>query len=113
MKIIKLYTGQDQKSYFEEIDSGSTIKQPLGSYSKTQPVNGLIFRDFASGEIYDWHNAPQLQYIVYLEGRIEVETSGGEKRIFKAGDILLAADLTGEGHITRTLSSGRSLILTC
>lgn len=112
MKIIKLYTGEDQKSHFLEMDSGPSTQQSLGSYSATFPVVGLIFRDFKAGEFFDWHNAPQPQYIVYLEGEIEVEASGGEKRIFRQGDILFATDETGAGHTTRSLSGGRSLILT-
>jgi uncharacterized cupin superfamily protein len=112
MKIIKLYTGNDNKSYFCEIDSESTIKHELGLYSKKHAVEGLTFRDFEPGANFDWHNAPQPQYIVYLEGEVEVESSSGEKRIFKPGDILFATDLEGQGHITRTLTKGQSLIIT-
>jgi uncharacterized cupin superfamily protein len=65
-----------------------------------------------AGAAFDWHTAPQPQYIIYLEGEVEVETSGGEKRTFKPGDILFATDLKGQGHITRTLSKGKSLVIT-
>ena len=112
MKIIKLYTHEDNKSYFAEIDSGPTTKEKLGAYSKKYPVAGMMFRDFEQGQEFDWHTAPQSQYIIYLEGEVEVETSGGEKRIFKAGDILFATDLLGKGHISRTLTKGRSIIVT-
>jgi quercetin dioxygenase-like cupin family protein len=78
MKIIHLYTGEDQKSHFKEVDSGTSTKQELGYYSIPHPATSLIFRDFVSGEFHNWHNAPQPQYIVYLEGEIEVITSGGE-----------------------------------
>ena len=112
MKIIKLYTGRDNKSYFEEIDMGTETEQPLGHYSKQYPATGIQFREFEQGAHYDWHNAPQPQYIIYLEGEVEVETSGGEKYIFKPGNVLFATDLTGEGHVTRTLTKGRSIIIT-
>jgi uncharacterized cupin superfamily protein len=72
----------------------------------------MKFRDSEKGATFDWHNAPQEQYIVYLDGGVEVEASNGEKRIFKSGDVLLAADLTGKGHVTKTLTKGRSLIIT-
>ena len=87
-------------------------KQPLGNYSKKYPVTGMMFRDFKKGATFDWHTAPQPQYIIYLEGEVEVETSSGEKRTFKAGDILFATDLTGKGHITKTLTDGKSIIIT-
>ncbi len=112
MKIIKLYTGEDNKSYFTEIDSGPATKQHLGLYSEKIKAANIIFRDFEKNMIFDLHNAPQPQYIVYLEGEIEVEASGGETRIFKPGDILFATDLTGKGHITRTLTDGRSIVIT-
>ena len=112
MKFIKLYTGEDNKSHFMEVDAGVETKQPLGSYSKKYPATGLMFRDFDAGAAFDWHTAPQPQYIIYLEGEVEVEASSGEKRTFKPGDILFATDLNGQGHITRTLSKGKSIIIT-
>lgn len=112
MKIIKLYSGVDGKSYFMEIDCGHATQHAIGLYSKKYPASGIMFRDFEPGSTFDWHNAPQPQYIVYLEGEIEVEASGGEKRRFKPGDVLFATDLTGQGHITKTLTKGRSVIIT-
>lgn len=112
MKFTKLYTGEDNKSYFEEIDAGIETKRLLGNYSKKYLVNGLMFRDFEKNALFDWHTAPQPQYIIYLEGEVEVEASGGETRIFSVGDILFATDIAGKGHITRTLTNGKSIIVT-
>lgn len=111
MKFTKIYSGSDNKSYFKEIDASSESEQPLGSYSKNFPVKGMMFRDFKKGASFDWHTAPRVQYIIYLEGEVEVEASSGEKRVFKPGDVLLASDLTGKGHITRTLTDGRSIVV--
>lgn len=112
MKYIRLFTGTDNKSHFEEVDAGVATLQPLGSYSRKFPVRGMMFRDFDRGASFEWHNAPQPQYIIYLEGEVEVETSSGERRTFRPGDVLLAVDITGEGHITRTLTRGRSVVVT-
>ena len=112
MKFTKLYTGEDNKSHFMEVDAGVETKQPLGNYSKKYPATGMMFRDFERGAAFDWHTAPQPQYIIYLEGEVEVEASSGEKRTFKPGDILFATDLKGQGHITRTLSKGKSIVIT-
>lgn len=112
MIITKLYTGDDNKSHFIDIDCGHETLQQLGWYSKKFPTSGIMFRDFETGLQYDMHNAPQPQYIIYLEGEVEVTTSGGETRIFKPGDILFATDLTGEGHISKMLTKGRSVIVT-
>lgn len=112
MKITKLYTGEDQHSHFCEMDTGAATAEILGKYSAPYPVKNIFFRDFEPGAVYDWHNAPQPQYIVYLEGEVEVETSNGVKKTFKPGDVLFATDLTGKGHISRMLTKGRSLIIT-
>lgn len=45
-------------------------------------------------------------YIVILQGPIEMEVSNGIKRCFNAGDIILAQDVSGKGHITRGLGEG-------
>ena len=58
------------------------------------------------GEI-DFHNAPQRQFVVNLSGRVEIEVGDGTKRQLGAGDILLADDTTGRGHITRDLEGPR------
>ncbi len=112
MKFTKLFTGADNKSHFEDVEAGTETKQHLGNYSKKYPSTGFMFRDFESGAAFDWHTAPQPQYIVYLEGEVEVEASGGEKRRFKPGDVLFATDLKGQGHITRTLTKGRAIVIT-
>lgn len=112
MKFIKLYTGEDNKSYFAIVDAGVETIQSLGNYSKKYPVKEIMFRDFEQGALFDWHTAPQPQYIIYLEGEVEVAASGGEKKIFKPGDVLFATDLIGKGHVTRTLTKGRSIIVT-
>ena len=112
MKFVRLYTGEDSESHFQDVQVGVETLQPLGSYSKKFPVADLMFREFEAGNIFDWHPAPQSQYIIYLEGCVEVEVSNGEKRTFNAGDVLFADDLTGKGHVSRTLTKGRSIIVT-
>lgn len=111
-KYVTLFSGDDNKSYFKEETPIYEQEHPLGVYSKITPTKGMMFRMFKAGAKYDWHNAPQPQYIVYLEGEVEVEASGGEKRVFKPGDILFARDITGKGHISKTLTDGKSIIIT-
>ncbi|MCD6055193.1 MAG: Cupin domain [Gammaproteobacteria bacterium] len=109
--IVEMYTGDDDKTYFRNLLINTPIPHPLGAYSDPCPATGIVFRQFNANAFFDWHTAPQAQYIIYLEGEVEVKTSGGETRRFTAGDILLANDTRGAGHITKTLSAGRSLIV--
>ena len=45
--------------------------------------------------------------MVTLSGVVEIECGDGAKRRLGAGEILLADDLTGQGHITRELEAPR------
>jgi hypothetical protein len=38
-----------------------------------------------------------------IQGAIEIETTLGEKRQFKAGQVLLLEDTEGKGHRTRNI----------
>jgi len=38
-------------------------------------------------------------------GDVEIEVGSGEKRIFTSGDILLAEDTNGRGHISRSVNN--------
>jgi hypothetical protein len=65
----------------------------------------ITFIEQDSGYMHDWHNAPCRQIVITLEGICEIEIGGGIKRRFMPGNILLAEDTTGRGHITRVVST--------
>jgi hypothetical protein len=46
------------------------------------------------------HPAPAEQWVVMLRGVIEVTTADGDRRQFGPGDLVLAADTQGRGHVT-------------
>lgn len=75
----------------------------IGDLSRKFPVKSIQFRESPPDYDWDFHHAPQRQFILLLDGEIEITTSLGEKRIFRGGDILLAEDTTGKGHKTRNL----------
>ena len=103
MKITRLYTGEDGKSHFEDIEIPLENQGNIGRLSNLVPVSGIIFRETPGDYQYQWHNAPQRQYIVMLEGSVEIEIGDGSKRLFHSGDILLAEDTTGQGHFSRAV----------
>jgi len=94
MKIPKLYAGNDGESHFEEIDVEA---------GKIQPAEGILFRQAPPGHVQDWHPAPRRQYVITLSGQGEIETGDGTKRRFGPGDVMLADDTTGRGHMTRVV----------
>ena len=65
-------------------------------------VGDVVFCRFAAfGE--EPHPATSPQWVVVLGGVIEVEVTGGDSRRFGAGDLVLATDTSGSGHITRVI----------
>ena len=63
-------------------------------------AESIHFRRYQPGSFIDWHPAPRHQYVITLEGQVEVGLGDGAKRVFSAGDVLSADDLTGRGHTT-------------
>jgi hypothetical protein len=106
MRAARIYTGADGRSHFEDFD----IPLKPGSYgslSELVPAEGVIFRETPVGGALDFHVAPRRQFVITLAGLVEVECGDGAKRRFGPGDIMLADDTTGQGHITRELQGPR------
>jgi hypothetical protein len=66
------------------------------------PAPGVAFVRFAA--FHDGpHPADGEQWVVVLRGVIEVQVSNGTSRRFGPGDLVLATDTSGRGHITRVV----------
>lgn len=78
----------------------------LGKLTPAIAVENIIFGEIENVNEILWHNPPCKQYIIMLHGSMEIEISDGARRIFHPGDVLLAEDTTGKGHITRAASEG-------
>jgi len=111
MKIIRLYTGDDQKSHFEEIELRFGGDQKILT-TDARAATSAVFRCVSSGTVLERHPAPRRQYLVTLSGSWEIEASNGVVRTFKAGDVMLADDTTGEGHISRVVGGEPHIFMT-
>lgn len=113
MKVTRIYTGADNQSHFEDVEVELKDAGPGGTMSPLVPTKGVIFRENSGDYNFDWHNAPRRQYVVTLEGEVEIEIGDGTTRILGGGEILLAEDTTGQGHISRAVNGQprKSLII--
>lgn len=111
--VTRLYSGDDGQSHFEEIE---VEMEPniVGHISQTFPATGIVFRETSESYDYDFHTAPARQYVVNLDGAVEITVGSGEKRIFEAGEVFICEDTTGQGHISRAVNGQvrRSLFVT-
>lgn len=107
MKITRVYNDAQGDSHFEDVEVTLSEAGPIGFLSDAIPVKDIVFREVVPSYDYDFHTAPQRQYIILLDGAIEIETSLGDKRQFGAGEVLLMEDTEGKGHKTKNLQSIR------
>lgn len=96
----RLYTGPDNQTHAEEVELKFTPGSPAEVFQMMQ-VTGAVLHRLAVGTVDDWHRAPRRQYVITLSGRGEIEVAGGKKISVRPGDIELAEDTTGKGHITK------------
>jgi hypothetical protein len=116
--LTRLYTGSDGQTHAEEVNLKLT--PAAGRFaqfaqwweqSETAKVTSSRFVRWAPGFVQDWHPAAARRYVVSLSGQGEIELAGGQKITLQPGRILLAEDLTGKGHITRTLGQADWIVL--
>jgi hypothetical protein len=107
MSITRLYTGADGQSHLEALDPASRPE-----LAKLHPTKGVVFRTTEPGHFHDWHNAPRRQYVITLEGEVEIGLGDGTVHRFGPGHVTLAEDLTGRGHTTRVVGSKPRLTVT-
>lgn len=101
MRITRIYTGDDGRSHFEDIEV-KVENTPTGTMrSALFPAAGIGLRESDGTRVVDFHPAPQRQFVLHLAGEVELECGDGTKRRFGPGDIFLADDTTGQGHILR------------
>jgi quercetin dioxygenase-like cupin family protein len=98
-----MYTGNDGKTHFED------LRLPVDEIHNVaiQAGANIVFRRFPADYFSDWHTAPRRQYIFILSGQMEIGIGDGTSRRFGPGDVVLADDLTGQGHTTRSVGEPR------
>jgi len=111
MSTLKRYTvivtTDSGSSAFEDAEL-TLSEQPMGDLAPPMFVGSLGACEGAALVQFDaFHGEPHpavpAQWVVPLRGVIEVEVSDGTSRRFGPGDLLLATDSSGQGHITRVV----------
>ena len=107
--IWRVYSAPDGCSRIEQVPLAMKpfvdVEGAHGESAPTQPVSGITFRVSPPGYVLDWHCAPRRQYSISLSGHAEIEVGDGTIARVGPGDVVLAEDLTGQGHITRVVGS--------
>ena len=101
MPIIRLFAGPDGQSHFEEVEPRFESRGDQSESAELIPGSGIVIRRFAPTRSNPWHHAPGRYAVFTLTGAVDIEIGDGTVRRLGPGDILIAEDLTGQGHGTR------------
>lgn len=116
MECTEVYAGADGHSAFRTIQafevSPVLFKGVTVSLSLPQSCESVLMHEFDVDYFLGWHNPPSRQYVVVLEGELEISVKGGDAaQRFRAGSVFVAGDLQGTGHTTRAIHAGRALVV--
>ena len=103
MAIIRVYAGSDGQSHFEEIHPKLESRGDQSASGELIPGSGIVIRRFEPTRSNPWHHAPGRYAVFTLSGAVDIEIGDGTVRRLGPGDILIAEDLTGQGHVTRVV----------
>lgn len=104
MQVVRIFTGDDGRSHFEDMEVPLTDRGAMGRISGLWPGQGVLFREVDGDYDLGFHNAPRRQLVVNLSGSVDIEVGDGTVRRLGPGTVLLAEDTTGEGHISRAVN---------
>jgi hypothetical protein len=103
MRIHNLYVDEHGESHFRDIEVQWVEERHSSKLSARLSANGIIFRETSGDYDLDWHPAPRRQYIINLDGGVQITASDGESRVIGAGEVLLVEDVTGKGHLSKSV----------
>lgn len=106
----RMYKGTDDRSYFRRFDQ--LFPDADGVWSSVKPVVGFSFTHFPPGFFIDWHPEVVNNFVIVMTGELELEVGGdGSIEVFGPGDVCLAEDRTGEGHVDRMHGDNRIAVI--
>ena len=103
MRCVRIWTGDDGSSSFEEGTIGFTAGARDDLLSGKMEATSVSFQESRSGSTFAWHDAPTRQFVITLSGTLDFQTRKGEHFTIRPGDLLLAEDTTGTGHSWKLL----------
>jgi quercetin dioxygenase-like cupin family protein len=101
MAIFRVYAGADGQSHFEDVAPRLEPRGDQSDVAELIPGSGIMIRRFDPKRSNPWHHAPGRYAVFTLSGAVDIEIGDGTVRRLGPGDILIAEDLTGQGHATR------------
>jgi len=112
MRVLHMYGGKDGESHLEIIDLPATGGGDGHWVQSRLHATDVEISDALPGDFIDWHGVSTPRFLILLSGRMEIGLGDGSKHLLSKGDIVLADDVTGRGHTSRTVGTEPVRILT-
>jgi hypothetical protein len=104
MHAFKLYTGEDNASHV--LEGTLTLDQRTD-------VIAAHFKESPPHSFFDWHDAPETQYVITLTGTLEFTTRDSETSIIRPRDVLVAPKWRRQRHRWRRSTTRLAALLHC
>lgn len=103
IRCIRIWTNEAGNSSFEEGFLALGKGQAGDLIGASGVATSVSFRETQPEQALEWHDAPTHQLVLTLGGTLEFQTHDGRTFIIRPGDVLLAEDTSGTGHVWRVI----------
>lgn len=116
MLIPHIYTADDGGSRFADVEipfsiAPTTAGMPDMRSSARMPASTFQMIATSPSAIADgWHPTPRRQFVLFLRGSLDIQTSDGETRRFESGMMLFVEDTSGKGHLNQKIGDDDLLL---
>lgn len=112
LRIKRVSAGPDGKSRLDVIELPVVAGEPGRSITSRVYATDVELGYGTPGNFIDWHRVTTPRFWILLQGAFDFGTGDGKVHRLVAGDIVLAADTTGQGHTSRNVGDVPSFVLT-
>jgi hypothetical protein len=111
MGVTVIYTGPDGHTHFRDEAFGPGNAEARAIVFPRHPAVGWEITESPVGFESAVVTPRVPRTLVVLEGELEIRASDGERRTFRAGDVLYATDTNGKGHSSAVPGSRPARVL--
>ena len=106
-----LFNGKDDVTHFRDEYFLWDTRENGNATTRLVDASRMGFLRLPEDFRSEWHPAPRKQFVMVLEGVMEVEAGDGERRTFSSGSVLKVTDTGCRGHRTNTLNRRRVMLV--
>ena len=116
MQYARMYTAPDGETHFADVPVDFRTVEALPGRAPIElsplvPATQVAICRLPPGWEGGWHPSPQGGFSVILSGTLECTVSDGEARRFEPGQFVASDDVTGKGHLDRTVGPDAIVIM--